>query len=301
MENRTANNKSVYGMLMTALFYVTGSICTLRVAAWLAARTLLPIISRILWSLYHLSIIHYSLAGRIYGAAALLANTGNNLAITGLFSKKLVRAAAAASNHDLFVPIQSGTSSPSSSSHVGVGDRSILLLLGVIRTFVKSVVLISIFVGACGVGVYYFTSVSSPPPRIRLPVTCSPLFLLTHKPIPCTAVIITGEIRRSDPEPRQQQQQRQPPSRTLLLHISSHNFTGTQNHTRNEEQHQDDDDDDDAFIIRTTSQTPNVKDKAQPFRAYIHAFFTLSIHSAAAAAAAAGTLRPNRSCVHTAC
>jgi hypothetical protein len=167
MENRTANNKSVYGMLMTALFYATGSICTLRVAAWLAARTLFPIVSRILWSFYHLSIIHYSLAGRIYGVAALLANTGNNLAITGLFSKKLFRAAAA--NHDLFVPIQSDTSS-SSSSYVGVGDRSILLLLGVIRTFVKSVVLISVFVGACGAGVYYFTSVSSPPPHIRSPV-----------------------------------------------------------------------------------------------------------------------------------
>jgi hypothetical protein len=111
MENRNAN-KSLYGMLMTALFYATGSICTLRVAAWLAAHTLLPIVSRILWSFYSFCLVLYSIAGRSSGAAAAVAvqdvtsssaasltNTASDVAIMGLFSKKLVRAAT---NHDLF-------------------------------------------------------------------------------------------------------------------------------------------------------------------------------------------------------
>jgi hypothetical protein len=97
-----------------------------------------------------------------------LVNTENDVAIMGLFSKKLVRAAA---NHDLFVPVQTNILS---SSYVVGSDRSILLL-GILRTFVKSVVLFSVLVGTCGVGVYYFTAVS--PSTIRLPATRSSSFI----------------------------------------------------------------------------------------------------------------------------
>jgi hypothetical protein len=52
MERSAGTKNSVYGMLMTVLFYTTGFICGLRTAAWLAMHMLIPAISRII-ALYY--------------------------------------------------------------------------------------------------------------------------------------------------------------------------------------------------------------------------------------------------------
>ena len=151
-----SSKNSLYNMLMTVVFYTTGSICALRATVWLAARTLLPIISHIASHYYYYRSPAASTpspadsSAAPHDAASLpsadSAGEASGAAV-GLFFK-LVRTAA---GHDLFVPVPIGLPVAATGS-----SGSMLLLRGVI-TFI----LFSAFVGACGVAVYSFAAVGT--------------------------------------------------------------------------------------------------------------------------------------------
>ncbi|KAI0253299.1 hypothetical protein BJV78DRAFT_227077 [Lactifluus subvellereus] len=137
-----SSKNSAYSMLMTVVFYTTGSICALRTTAWLAARTLLPIASHYYYRSYAASPSADS-AGGAGGTAA------------GLFFK-LVRAGTAA-GHDLFVPVPIGVPHMGAAAAEGSGGSMLLFLFLLLRGVVK-LALFSAFVGACSVAAYYFAA-----------------------------------------------------------------------------------------------------------------------------------------------
>ncbi|KAI9459641.1 hypothetical protein BJY52DRAFT_352739 [Lactarius psammicola] len=151
MEHSVGGKKSVYGMLMTVLFYTTGFICALRTAAWLAMRTLIPAISHIIALYYRPSSPPSSSitppspttsgAGFASNAAA-----GARDAAGLLF--KLVHTAA---GDDLFVPVPV----PASMYHnaaVGSGGAPGEPL----RRTLARLAFLSFLVGAGGVAAYYY-------------------------------------------------------------------------------------------------------------------------------------------------
>ncbi|KAH9046952.1 hypothetical protein EDB83DRAFT_2403977 [Lactarius deliciosus] len=139
MERSVGSKKSVYGMLMTVLFYTTGSICALRTAAWLAMHTLVPAISHII-TLYYRPSSNTAPPSPATGGANAGPGAGD---IAGLLFK-LVRTAA---GHDLLVPV------PPSMYHIsGAAAESTLLHRALAR-----LVLLSSLMGAGGVVAYYYS------------------------------------------------------------------------------------------------------------------------------------------------
>ncbi|KAH9020423.1 hypothetical protein EDB84DRAFT_1441816 [Lactarius hengduanensis] len=144
MERSVGSKKSVYGMLMTVLFYTTGFICALRTAAWLAMHTLIPAISHIIASYYRPSSSSSSNPAPpspAVGGAGLVSNAGAEN-IAGLLFK-LVHTAA---GHDLLVPV------PASMYHIsGAAAESAPL-----RRALARLALLSSLIGAGGVAAYYY-------------------------------------------------------------------------------------------------------------------------------------------------
>jgi len=138
--------KSVYGMLMTVLFYTTGFICALRTAAWLAMHTLIPTISRIIALYYRPSSSPSSNPAPpspAAGGAGFASNAGAGAGDAAGLLFKLVHTAA---GHDLFVPV------PVSASvyhREAVESRTLARLA-----------LLSSLVGAGSVAAYYYFLVS---------------------------------------------------------------------------------------------------------------------------------------------
>ncbi|KAH9171036.1 hypothetical protein EDB89DRAFT_1189553 [Lactarius sanguifluus] len=144
MERSVGSKKSVYGMLMTVLFYTTGSICALRTAAWLAMYTLIPAVSHIIALYYSPSSSSFSNPAPpspAAGGAGLVSNAGAE-DIAGLLFK-LVHTAA---GHDLLVPV------PASMYHIsGAAAESTPL-----RRALARLALLSSLMGAGGVAAYYY-------------------------------------------------------------------------------------------------------------------------------------------------
>ncbi|KAH8997202.1 hypothetical protein EDB86DRAFT_935096 [Lactarius hatsudake] len=144
MERSVGSKKSIYGMLMTVLFYTTGSICALRTAAWLAMHTLIPAISHIIALYYRPSSSSFSNPAPpspVASGAGLVSNAGAE-DIAGLLFK-LVHTAA---GHDLLVPV------PASMYRIsGAAAESTL------RRAVARLALLSSLIGAGGIAAYYYS------------------------------------------------------------------------------------------------------------------------------------------------
>ncbi|KAI9432085.1 hypothetical protein H4582DRAFT_1127146 [Lactarius indigo] len=105
MERSAGNRKSVYGMLMTVLFYTTGFICALRTAAWLTIHMLIPAISHIIALYYHPSPpSNPAPPSPTSGGAGSVSNAGAGTDDVAGLLFKLVHTAA---GHDLLVPVSS--------------------------------------------------------------------------------------------------------------------------------------------------------------------------------------------------
>ncbi|KAH8992903.1 hypothetical protein EDB92DRAFT_512555 [Lactarius akahatsu] len=146
MERSVGSKKSVYGMLMTVLFYTTGFICALRTAAWLAMYTLIPAISHII-ALYYRpssSSSNPTPPSPATGGAGLVSNAGAGAEdIAGLLFK-LVHTAA---GHDLLVPVPASMYQISGAVAESAPLRRALVQLA----------LLSSLIGAGGVAAYYYS------------------------------------------------------------------------------------------------------------------------------------------------
>lgn len=144
---RSGGKNSVYGMLMTVLFYTTGFICALRTAAWLAIHALIPAISHI-FALYYRpsssSSSNPAPPSPAAGGAGLVSNAAAGAEDIAALLFKLVHTAA---GHDLLVPV------PASMYHIsGAAAESAPL-----RRALARLALLSSLIGAGGVAAYYYS------------------------------------------------------------------------------------------------------------------------------------------------
>jgi len=141
-----SGNASVYIMLMTVVFYTTGSICALRLATWLATHALFPILSRILSHCYSLaatSAVSKAPRGLPTLSKADSRNSKVGDAAVGLFFK-LVRIATG------FVPVPlAGRPLHGAKIAESIASGRTTLLAR------DTLVLFSVFVCACSIAVAY--------------------------------------------------------------------------------------------------------------------------------------------------
>jgi hypothetical protein len=143
MEGSVGSKKSVYGMLMTVLFYTTGFICGLRTVAWLVMHMLIPVVSRILALCYRRSSTSHSNPAPPSPGASGVGKSARDAA--GLLFK-LVHTAA---GDDLLVPVPV----PASIYHISaaVVERS----SDPGRAFAR-LALFVFLIGACGIAAYCY-------------------------------------------------------------------------------------------------------------------------------------------------
>ena len=151
MERSVGSKKSVYGMLMTVLFYTTGFICGLR-TAWLAVHMLVPATLRFIALYYQPYSSSPSPRTPASGGAGFASNlrAGTGDAAGLLF--KLVRTAA---GHNHFVPIPA----PVSTYHVNAATTE---STGTPREPLRqTLALLAFLVGASTLAAYYYFSLVS--------------------------------------------------------------------------------------------------------------------------------------------
>lgn len=155
MERSVGSKKSVYGMLMTVLFYTTGFICGMRTAAWLAMHMLVPAVSHLITLCYRPSSTSPSNPAPPSSGAS---GAGKSAGDTAGLLFKLVHTAT---GHGLLIPVPV----PASMYHISESS-------GVLGWTFARLAFLSSMIGACGIAVYsYFLCGSSA--RTWGNITCS--------------------------------------------------------------------------------------------------------------------------------
>jgi len=152
-----SGSASVYIMFMTVVFYTTGSICALRLAARLATHSLLPILSRILSYCYSLAATAaVSCAARYLPTLSKEDSHSRDSSVVGhaavgLFFKFVN---AARGQDDLSVSVSSA--GPPHSATIAESTTASGRTTGLLRgATTLRLVLFSAFVGACGIAAAY--------------------------------------------------------------------------------------------------------------------------------------------------
>ena len=149
MEHSIGCTKSVYGMLMTVLFYTTGIICGLRTVAWLVMHMLVPAISLIIALYYLPSSSNLALPTPASGGAGFASSVRAGAGDAAGLLFKLVHTAA---GHDILVPVQTPVS-----MHIGVAGAESAGISGEpLRRTLARLALLSSLVGAGSLAAYYY-------------------------------------------------------------------------------------------------------------------------------------------------